>query len=84
MQEIEKLKQLQSQRETLRKRTTEGEASKSRTEEMTKTVCPECGSRQLVQDNERAELVSRTVVLCLMMKSLTAAPNGVRSTMTSG
>ena len=66
MQEIEKLKQLQSQRETLRKRTTEGlEAVKSRTEESTKTVCPECGSRQLVQDNERAELVCQNCGLVL-------------------
>ena len=51
MQEIEKLKQLQSQREALKKRTGEQqEAVTSRTEETTKTVCPECGSRQLVQD----------------------------------
>ena len=56
MQEIEKLKQLQSQREALKKRTSQVEKEQKKKEESSKTVCPECGSRQLIHDYERAEL----------------------------
>ncbi|MDD3111896.1 MAG: TFIIB-type zinc ribbon-containing protein, partial [Methanofollis liminatans] len=58
MAEIEKLKMLQSEREALKKRsrTAVTEQVKKR-EEATENVCPECGSRQLVHDYERAELV---------------------------
>ncbi|MBQ4415876.1 MAG: transcription initiation factor IIB, partial [Methanomicrobium sp.] len=66
MQEIEKLKQLQSQREALRKRSVEQvEKQQKKPEEKTKTVCPECGSRQLVHDYERAELICQNCGLVL-------------------
>ena len=55
MQEIEKLKVLQSEREALKTRTKQKEQER-KAENHTKTVSPECGGRQLVHDNERAEL----------------------------
>ena len=54
MQEIEKLRILQSQREAFRNRSKVVERER-KTEEHTETVCPECKSRQLVHDYERAE-----------------------------
>ncbi|HDR74041.1 MAG TPA: transcription initiation factor IIB, partial [Methanoculleus sp.] len=66
MQEIEKLKQLQIQRESLKKRSTEREKEAERKhEETAQSVCPECGSRQLVHDYERAELVCQNCGLVL-------------------
>ena len=56
MQEIEKLKVLQSEREALKLRT-KGKETEKKAENHTETVCPECGGRQLVHDYERAELV---------------------------
>ena len=46
MQEIEKLKVLQSEREALKARTKQKEQEK-KAENHTETVCPECGGRQL-------------------------------------
>jgi len=56
MQEVEKLKVLQSEREALKLRT-KGKETEKKAENHTETVCPECGGRQLVHDYERAELV---------------------------
>src|SRR5512136_233695 len=56
MQEIEKVKVLQSEREALKLRT-KGKETEKKAENHTETVCPECGGRQLVHDYERAELV---------------------------
>jgi len=68
MAEVEKLKQLQLQREALKKRGEQQkvkETEKKRTEESVQSVCPECGSRQLVHDYERAELVCQNCGLVL-------------------
>ena len=67
MAEVEKLKQLQMQRETLKKREEEKvkETEKKHHEESVLSVCPECGSRQLVHDYERAELVCQSCGLVL-------------------
>ena len=45
MQEIEKLKVLQSEREALKLRT-KGKEIEKKAENHTETVCPECGGRQ--------------------------------------
>jgi len=68
MAEVEKLKQLQLQREALKKRGEQQkvkETEQKRTEESVQSVCPECGSRQLVHDYERAELVCQNCGLVL-------------------
>jgi len=59
MQEIEKLKVLEYERESLKSRTQQRVHEKN-AENQTETICPECGSRQLVQDYERAELVCQS------------------------
>ena len=64
MQEIERLKVLQSDRESLKSRTKQKE-QKKKAENQTETVCPECGSRQLVHDPERAELVCQSCGLMI-------------------
>ncbi|PKG33216.1 TFIIB-type zinc ribbon-containing protein, partial [Methanoregula sp.] len=64
MQEIEKLKTLQSEREALKARTKQKEQEK-KAENHTETVCPECGGRQLVHDYERAELVCQSCGLVI-------------------
>jgi transcription initiation factor TFIIB len=64
MQEIEKLKTLQTEREALKSRTKQKETEK-KAENHTETVCPECGSRQLVHDYERAELVCQACGLVI-------------------
>ena len=64
MQEIEKLKTLQTEREALKSRTKQKETEK-KAENHTETVCPECGSRQLVHDYERAELVCQSCGLVI-------------------
>ncbi len=64
MQEIEKLRILQSQREAFRNRSKVVERER-KTEEHTETVCPECKSRQLVHDYERAELVCQNCGLVI-------------------
>jgi transcription initiation factor TFIIB len=64
MQEIEKLKVLQSEREALKSRTKQRVQEKN-AENQTETTCPECGSRQLVQDYERAELVCQSCGLVI-------------------
>ncbi len=67
MAEVEKLKQLQLQREALKKREEQKvkETEKTRPEESVESVCPECGSHQLVHDYERAELVCQSCGLVL-------------------
>ena len=64
MQEIEKLKTLQTEREALKSRTKQKEHEK-KAENHTETVCPECGSRRLVHDYERAELVCQSCGLVI-------------------
>jgi len=64
MQEIEKLKVLQSDRESLKSRTKQKERQKN-AENPTETVCPECGSHLLVNDHERAELVCQSCGLVI-------------------
>jgi transcription initiation factor TFIIB len=57
-EEIEKLRTLQKEREALKNRLVGKVAEKQkRVENQTESQCPECGSRQLVHDYERAELV---------------------------
>jgi transcription initiation factor TFIIB len=64
MQEIEKLKVLQSEREALKSCSKQKEQEKN-AENQTETACPECGSRQLVHDYERAELVCQSCGLVI-------------------
>jgi transcription initiation factor TFIIB len=64
MQEIEKLKILQSQRESFKSRTKLRELEK-KAENQTETTCPECGGRQLTHDRERAELVCQSCGLVI-------------------
>jgi transcription initiation factor TFIIB len=64
MQEVEKLKVLQSEREALKLRT-KGKEVEKKAENHTETVCPECGGRQLVHDYERAELVCQSCGLVI-------------------
>ncbi len=64
MQEIEKIKVLQSDRESLKSRTKQKERQKN-AENATETVCPECGSRRLVNDRERGELVCQSCGLVI-------------------
>ncbi|MFA4860040.1 transcription initiation factor IIB [Methanoregula sp.] len=64
MQEIEKIKILQSQRESFKSRTKQKEQEK-KAENQTETTCPECGGRQLTHDRERAELVCQSCGLVL-------------------
>ena len=64
MQEVEKLKLLQTEREALKSRIKVKEQEK-KAENHTETVCPECGSRQLVHDYERAELVCQSCGLVI-------------------
>jgi transcription initiation factor TFIIB len=64
MQEIEKLKVLQSERESFKTRTKQRVLEKN-AENQTETACPECGSRVLVQDRERAELVCKNCGLVI-------------------
>ena len=64
MQEIEKLKVLYYERESLKSRTKQRVQEKN-AENQTETACPECGSRQLVQDYERAELVCQSCGLVI-------------------
>ena len=67
--EIEKLKQLRADREKMKQRqeTTlvTREKEKQGGNDVTATVCPECGSKQLVHDYERAELVCQHCGLVL-------------------
>jgi DNA-directed RNA polymerase subunit RPC12/RpoP len=53
-------------------------------EDHTETVCPECGSRQLVHDYERQNWYARAVGWSLMKISSIADQNGVLSITTSG
>jgi len=64
MQEIEKLKLLQTQRESFKSRTKLRELEK-KAENQTETTCPECGGRQLTHDRERAELVCQSCGLVI-------------------
>ncbi|MEI7857721.1 MAG: transcription initiation factor IIB [Methanomicrobiales archaeon] len=64
MAEIEQLKVLQSQRESFKTRSKQNELEK-KAENQTATACPECGSRVLVHDRERAELVCKNCGLVL-------------------
>jgi len=64
MQEIEQLRVLQSQRESFKSRTKQKEQEK-KAESQTETICPECGSRVLVHDRERAELVCKNCGLVI-------------------
>ena len=64
MQEVEKLKLLQTEREALKSRIKVKEQEK-KAENHTETVCPECGGRQLVHDYERAELVCQNCGLVI-------------------
>lgn len=66
VQEVEKLKILQTEREALRNRLKERvKEHEKKAEDYTETVCPECGSRQLVHDYERAELVCQNCGLVI-------------------
>jgi transcription initiation factor TFIIB len=66
MQEIEKVKMLQSEREALKKRAMQSvKETERKSEEYSESVCPECGSRQLVHDYERAELVCQNCGLVI-------------------
>ena len=66
MQETEKVKLLQSEREALRKRTKELVKERERVgQDVAEAVCPECGGRQLVHDYERAELVCQNCGLVI-------------------
>lgn len=66
MQEVEKLKILQNEREALKNRVKERvKEHEKKAEDHTETVCPECGSRQLVHDYERAELVCQNCGLVI-------------------
>jgi transcription initiation factor TFIIB len=66
MQEVEKLKILQTEREALKSRLKERvKEHEKKAEDHTETVCPECGSRQLVHDYERAELVCQSCGLVI-------------------
>ncbi len=82
---LKKIKQLQMQREGPEEEREQKvkETEKKRHEESVQSVCPECGSRQLVHDYERAELVCQSCGLVLMRSSSTAVPSGVLSTTTS-
>ena len=64
MQEIEQLKVLQSQRESFKSRSIQRVLEK-KAESQTETICPECGSRVLVHDRERAELVCKSCGLVI-------------------
>ena len=64
MQEIEKIKVLQSDRESLKSRTKQKELER-KAENATETACPEYGSRQLVHDHEQAELVCQSCGLVI-------------------
>lgn len=66
--EIEKLRQLREEREKMKQRQStavEKVKEKQGGSDATATVCPECGSRQLVHDYERAELVCQHCGLVL-------------------
>jgi len=66
MQEVEKLKILQNEREALKNRLKERvKEHEKKAEDHTETVCPECGGRQLVHDYERAELVCQNCGLVI-------------------
>ncbi len=66
MQEVEKLKILQNEREALKNRLKDRvKEHEKKAENHTETVCPECGSRQLVHDYERAELVCQSCGLVI-------------------
>ena len=69
MTEIEKLRQLKQQREKMKERQgialAPKEKEKPAGENSAVTVCPECGSKQLVHDYERAELVCQNCGLVL-------------------
>ena len=66
MQEVEKLKILQTEREALKARIKERvKEHEKKAEDHTETVCPECGGRQLVHDYERAELVCQNCGLVI-------------------
>jgi transcription initiation factor TFIIB len=64
MAEIEQLKVLQNQRESFKSRMKQNELEK-KAENQTETTCPECGSRVLVHDRERAELVCQSCGLVI-------------------
>ncbi|MCK7475093.1 MAG: hypothetical protein MZV49_19775 [Rhodopseudomonas palustris] len=57
MQEVEKLKVLQSETGSTQIADESRKRHEKKAENHTETVCPECGGRQLVHDYERAELV---------------------------
>jgi ribosomal protein S27E len=64
--EVEKLKILQNEREALKQRLKERvKEHEKKADDHTETVCPECGSRQLVHDYERAELVCQSCGLVI-------------------
>ena len=69
MTEIEKLRQLKQQREKMKERQgialAPKEKEKPAGENTAVTVCPECGSKQLVHDYERAEPVCEMLIECL-------------------
>ena len=76
MQEIEKLKVLQSARESLKSRTKQKEQER-KAENQTETAFPECGSRQPVHDHERAELVCQSGGLVIDNDFIDRGPSGV-------
>ncbi|MBN1167613.1 MAG: transcription initiation factor IIB [Methanospirillaceae archaeon] len=74
-EELEKLKILQKEREALKTRLTGKVVEKQKTvEDQNETVCPECGSRQLVHDYERAELVCQQCGLVLDAEFIDRGP----------
>jgi transcription initiation factor TFIIB len=84
-EEIEKLRTLQKERQALRNRMTGKVSEKQKKiESQNETQCPECGSRQLVHDYERAELVCQQCGLVIMQNLSTADQKGVLLIMING
>ena len=85
MQETEKVKILQTEREALKKRSKEISKERERTgQDYAEVVCPECGGRQLVHDYERAELVCQNCGLVIDEDFIDRVRNGGPLTTTSG
>jgi len=74
-EEIEKLRTLQKEREALKNRLTGKVTEKQKKiENQTESQCPECGSRQLVHDYERAELVCQQCGLVIDAEFIDRGP----------
>ena len=82
MQEVEKLKVLQSEREALKLRT-KGKEVEKKAENHTETVCPEYVGRHSFMTTNGRNWSARSAVLSLMATLSIAVPNGVHSTTTS-